>query len=126
MEDHKDELNSTGSSSEAENLSSEIDNTQETESSASTPSVSDDGEYHFVRPEQNLYEDAEFVPCGEDTEVPKYYVPSEKKPKDEKPKDKKAAPKSKKRFVKLACACLACALIGGAVGGVVSLSLIHI
>ena len=120
MEDHKDELNSTGSSSEAENLSSEIDNTQETDSTASTPTVSDDGEYHFVRPEQNLYEDAEFVPCGEDTEVPKYYVPSEKKPREEKPKDKKFAPKSKKRFAKLACACLACALIGGAVGGVVS------
>ena len=120
MEDHKDEINSGKNISEAENLSSETESAQETESNASAPSVSDDGEYHFVRPEQNLYEDAEFVPCGEDTEVPKYYVPSEKKPKEEKPKDKKAAPKSKKRFVKLACACLACALIGGAVGGVVS------
>lgn len=120
MEDHKDEINSGENISEAENLSSETESAQETESNASAPSVSDDGEYHFIRPEQNLYEDAEFVPCGEDTEVPKYYVPSEKKPKDEKPKDKKAAPKSKKRFVKLACACLACALIGGAVGGVVS------
>ena len=120
MEDRKDEINSGKNISEAENLSSETESAQETESNASAPSVSDDGEYHFIRPEQNLYEDAEFVPCGEDTEVPKYYVPSEKKPKDEKPKDKKAAPKSKKRFVKLACACLACALIGGAVGGVVS------
>ena len=117
MEDHKDEIYSGKNISEAENLSSETESAQKTESNASAPSVSDDGEYHFVRPEQNLYEDAEFVPCGEDTEVPKYYVPSEKKPKDEKPKDKKAAPKSKKRFVKLACACLACALI---------LSLIHI
>ena len=120
MEDHKDEINSGKNISEAENLSSETESAQETESNASAPSVSDDGEYHFIRPEQNLYEDAEFVPCGEDTEVPKYYVPSEKKPKEEKPKDKEAAPKSKKRFVKLACACLACALIGGAVGGVVS------
>ena len=120
MEDRKDEINSGKNISEAENLSSETESAQETESNASAPSVSDDGEYHFVRPEQNLYEDAEFVPCGEDTEVPKYYVPSEKKPKEEKPKDKKAAPKSKKCFVKLACACLACALIGGAVGGVVS------
>lgn len=120
MEDHKDEINSGKNISEGENLSSETESAQETESNASAPSVSDDGEYHFIRPEQNLYEDAEFVPCGEDTEVPKYYVPSEKKPKEEKPKDKKAAPKSKKRFVKLACACLACALIGGAVGGVVS------
>ena len=120
MEDHKDEINSGKNISEAENPSSETESAQKTESNASAPSVSGDGEYHFVRPEQNLYEDAEFVPCGEDTEVPKYYVPSEKKPKDEKPKDKKAAPKSKKRFVKLACACLACALIGGAVGGVVS------
>ena len=120
MEDRKDEINSGKNISEAENPSSETESAQETESNASAPSVSDDGEYHFIRPEQNLYEDAEFVPCGEDTEVPKYYVPSEKKPKEEKPKDKKAAPKSKKRFVKLACACLACALIGGAVGGVVS------
>ena len=120
MEDRKDEINSGKNISEAEKLNSETESAQETESNASAPSVSDDGEYHFVRPEQNLYEDAEFVPCGEATEIPKYYVPSEKKPKDEKPKDKKAAPKSKKRFVKLACACLACALIGGAVGGVVS------
>lgn len=120
MEDRKDEINSGKNISEAENLSSETESAQETESNASAPSVSNDGEYHFVRPEQNLYEDAEFVPCGEATEIPKYYVPSEKKPKEEKPKDKKAAPKSKKCFVKLACACLACALIGGAVGGVVS------
>ena len=120
MEDRKDEINSGKNISEAENLSSETESAQETESNASAPSVSDDGEYHFVRPEQNLYEDAEFVPCGEATEIPKYYVPSEKKPKEEKPKDRKAAPKSKKCFVKLACACLACALIGGAVGGVVS------
>ena len=120
MEDRKDEINSSESISEDEKLNSETESTQGTESNASAPSVSDDGEYHFVRPEQNLYEDAEFVPCGEATEIPKYYVPSEKKPKEEKPKDKKAAPKSKKCFVKLACACLACALIGGAVGGVVS------
>ena len=120
MEDRKDEINSSESISEAEKLNSETESTQGTESNASAPSVSNDGEYHFVRPEQNLYEDAEFVPCGEATEIPKYYVPSEKKPKEEKPKDKKAAPKSKKCFVKLACACLACALIGGAVGGVVS------
>ena len=122
MEDRKDELNSTENSSEAENetVSSEIESTPEAESSAPAPSVSDDGEYHFVRPEQNLYEDAEFVPCEEATEIPKYYVPSERKPREEKPKDKKTSPKAKKRFVKLACACLACALIGGAVGGVVS------
>ena len=120
MEDRKDEINSGKNISEAEKLNSETESAQETESNVSAPSVSDDGEYHFVRPEQNLYEDAEFVPCGEATEIPKYYVPSEKKPKEEKPKDKKAAPKSKKCFVKLACACLACALIGGAVGGVVS------
>ena len=39
-----------------------------------------DGEYHFVRPEQRLYEDAEFVPQDEATEVPHYYAPEEKKP----------------------------------------------
>ena len=37
-----------------------------------------DGEYHFIRPEQRLYEDAEFVPQDEATEVPNYYAPEEK------------------------------------------------
>ena len=120
MEDRKDELNSTENASEAEITSTDIESAPEVEANASSPSVSDNGEYHFVRPERNLYEDAEFVPCGEDTEVPKYYVPSEKKPKEEKPKDRKTSPKAKKRFVKLVCACLVCALLGGAVGGVVS------
>ncbi len=109
MEDRNDEIKNT-----------DIENNPETEDNSSAPSFSDNGEYHFVKPEQNLYEDAEFVPCGEDTEVPKYYVPAEKKPKEEKPRDKTVISKAKKRFIKYVCACLVCALIGGAVGGVVS------
>ena len=112
MEDRNDEIKNTDFENNESN--------HEAEENASTPIFSDDGEYHFVRPEQNLYEDAEFVPCGEDTEVPKYYVPSEKKSKDEIPKAKKATSNSKKRFVKFACACLCCALLGGAVGGAVT------
>ena len=109
MEDNNDEIKS-----------SESEDAPEVENNASTPSISDNGEYHFVKPAQNLYEDAGYTSCEEETTVPKYYVPSEKKPKEEKPKDKKAFPKAKKRFVKLMCACLVCALLGGAAGGVVS------
>ncbi len=66
------------------------------------------GEYHFVRPEQKLYEDAGFVPCDEDTDIPKRYVPTAKKVKDL---------DGGKGFFKLTCLCLACALIGGLIGG---------
>ncbi len=79
------------------------------------PQNSEDGEYHFVRPEKNLYEDAKFVPCSEDTDVPNYYVPTEKKPKEKKNKCEKKA-----KFYKIAGLCLACALIGGIAGGFIS------
>ena len=52
------------------------------ENTAGHPEI--DGEYHFVRPEKKLYEDAEFVPQDETDEIPQYYVPSEKKPQAEK------------------------------------------
>lgn len=75
-----------------------------------------DGEYHFVRPEKKLYEDAEFVPQDETDEIPRYYVPSEKKPKEKKTEAHNG------RLLKLICICLACALVGGLVGGFVSWS----
>ena len=84
------------------------------ENTAGHPEI--DGEYHFVRPEKKLYEDAEFVPQDETDEIPQYYVPSEKKPKE-----KKSAARNG-RILKLICVCLVCALVGGLVGGFVSWS----
>lgn len=68
-----------------------------------------DGEYRFVRPESRLYEDAEFVPQSESTEIPKYYVPNEKKPREKKPKGKHIG-------LKVVSLCLVCTLLGGAAG----------
>ncbi len=73
-----------------------------------------DGEYHFARPEQRLYEDAEFVPQDEATEVPNYYAPEEKKPRE------KSGEAQRSGTLKIACMCLVCALVGGLVGGFVS------
>ena len=73
-----------------------------------------DGEYHFIRPEQRLYEDAEFVPQDEATEVPNYYAPEEKKPRE------KSGEAHRSGTLKLACMCLVCALVGGLVGGFIS------
>ena len=84
------------------------------ENNAGHPEI--DGEYHFVRPEKKLYEDAEFVPQDETDEIPRYYVPSEKKPKEKKAEARNG------RILKLICVCLVCALVGGLVGGFVSWS----
>lgn len=73
-----------------------------------------DGEYHFIRPEQRLYEDAEFVPQDEATEVPNYYAPEEKKPRE------RSGEAHRSGTLKLACMCLVCALVGGLVGGFIS------
>lgn len=73
-----------------------------------------DGEYHFIRPEQRLYEDAEFVPQDEATEVPNYYAPEEKKPRE------RSGETHRSGTLKLACMCLVCALVGGLVGGFIS------
>ncbi len=75
-----------------------------------------DGEYHFVKPEQRLYEDAEFVPQDETTEFPNYYVPEEKKPRE------KASDINHGKVFKSVCMCLVCALVGGIVGGFVAWS----
>ena len=72
-----------------------------------------DGEYHFVRPEQRLYEDAEFVPQDEATEVPHYYAPEEKKPRE------RSGEAQRSGTLRIACLCLVCALVGGLVGGFV-------
>lgn len=74
-----------------------------------------EGEYHYVRPESRLYEDAGFVPQNETTEVPRYYVPAEKKPKE-----KKEHSGIDKKLLKVACLCLVCALLGGLFGGVIA------
>lgn len=74
------------------------------------------GEYHYVRPESRLYEDAGFVPQNETTEMPRYYVPAEKKPKEKKERLKSIDSK----FLKVACLCLVCSLLGGLFGGVIA------
>lgn len=81
---------------------------------ASSDDTGIDGEYHFVRPEQRLYEDAEFVPQDEATEVPNYYAPEEKKPRE------KAGSAHRSGTLKTACLCLVCALVGGLAGGFIS------
>ena len=70
-----------------------------------------DGEYHFIRPEGNLYEDAGFTPFSEEPEVPEYYVPEEKA--EVKPKKKRSGG----GFVKTVALCLVCAILGGLGGG---------
>lgn len=81
---------------------------------ASSDDTGIDGEYHFVRPEQRLYEDAEFVPQDEATEVPNYYAPEEKKPRE------KSGSAHRSGTLKTACLCLVCALVGGLAGGFIS------
>lgn len=75
-----------------------------------------EGEYHYARPESRLYEDAGYVPQNETTEMPRYYVPAEKKPKEKKERTKSIDSK----FLKVACLCLVCALLGGLFGGVIA------
>ena len=82
----------------------------------STNTTMQDGEYHYVKPESRLYEDAGFVPQNEATEMPRYYVPAEKKPKEKKERTKSIDSK----FLKVACLCLVCALLGGLFGGVIA------
>ncbi len=67
-----------------------------------------------MRPEQRLYEDAEFVPQDEATEVPNYYAPEEKKPRE------KSGSAHRSSTLKTACLCLVCALVGGLAGGFIS------
>lgn len=75
-----------------------------------------EGEYHYAKPESRLYEDAGFVPQNETTEMPRYYVPAEKKPREKKERTKRIDAK----LLKVACLCLACALLGGLLGGVIA------
>ena len=77
---------------------------------------SPDGEYHFVRPEQRLYEDAEFVPQNESLHFKDRYAPEERKPRD------RAEDKARSSAVKTVCLCLACAIIGGLAGGYMALA----
>ena len=114
VEAHMDEEN-------RENLNS-VQSTDETiiEADAKEETVTDvaaqNGEYHYVRPESRLYEDAGYVPESEDTEMPRYYVPAEKKPKEK----KAHTDGGDRKYLKIACLCLACALLGGLFGGIIA------
>lgn len=94
-----------------------MDDNRDNRTDDSSDGIGVDGEYHFTRPEQRLYEDAEYVSQDETTEVPRYYAPDEKKP-DEKPI--KPAGSNNNYILKTACACLVCAIVGGLVGGYLS------
>lgn len=89
---------------------------QSTEETAVEETTVQEGEYHYVRPESRLYEDAGYVPQNETAEMPRYYVPAEKKPKEKKESTKSIDSK----FLKVACLCLVCALLGGLFGGVIA------
>ena len=91
-----------------------MDDSRDKRTDNSSDDAGIDGEYHFVRPEQRLYEDAEFVPQDEATEVPNYYAPEEKKPRE------RSSEAHRSSTLKIACMCLVCALVGGLVGGFVS------
>lgn len=78
-----------------------------------------EGEYHYAKPESRLYEDAGFVPQNETTEMPRYYVPAEKKPREKKERTKRIDAK----LLKVACLCLVCALLGGLLGGVIAFNM---
>ena len=91
-----------------------MDDNRDKRTHASSDDTGIDGEYHFVRPEQRLYEDAEFVPQDEATEVPNYYAPEEKKPRE------KSGSAHRSGTLKTACLCLVCALVGGLAGGFIS------
>ena len=91
-----------------------MDDNRDKRTRASSDDTGIDGEYHFVRPEQRLYEDAEFVPQDEATEVPHYYAPEEKKPRE------KSGSAHRSGTLKTACLCLVCALVGGLAGGFIS------
>lgn len=91
-----------------------MDDNRDKRTHASSDYTGIDGEYHFVRPEQRLYEDAEFVPQDEATEVPNYYAPEEKKPRE------KSGSAHRSGTLKTACLCLVCALVGGLAGGFIS------
>lgn len=91
-----------------------MDDNRDKRTHTSSDDTGIDGEYHFVRPEQRLYEDAEFVPQDEATEVPNYYAPEEKKPRE------KAGSAHRSGTLKTACLCLVCALVGGLAGGFIS------
>ena len=89
---------------------------QSTEETVVEETTVQEGEYHYVRPESRLYEDAGYVPQNETAEMPRYYVPAEKKPKEKKEHTKSIDSK----FLKVACLCLVCALLGGIFGGVIA------
>lgn len=85
-----------------------------------TGSSSQDGSYHYVRPESRevLYRDAGVESTEDAAHLPRYYSPP-------RPNQKKAAREDNGKqepghsgfFVRAACMCMACALLGGILGG---------
>lgn len=113
---HEEEIDSETQLFENDKASaSPNDVIQNSETSPTTDSTEDRNEYHFDKPElDKLYKDAQFVPEGESTEPPRYYVPPEKKYNT-----KKRNSSSKGFGWKLVCLCLICAILGGVAGGAI-------
>lgn len=103
---------------QAEDISKEKDlNLNDDHNDSEVEISAEESEYHFDKPElDNLYKDAQYVPEGESTEPPQYYIPPAKKNNTE----KKSHNRSSRSFGwKLVCLCLICAILGGVAGGAI-------
>lgn len=78
------------------------------------------GEYHYKNGyTQRIYADAHYVPAGENTVPPRYYVPPEKQERAVKPR-RQRKPGRASATARAACLCLVCALLGGFIGASVT------
>lgn len=76
------------------------------------------GEYHYKNGyTQRIYADAHYVPAGENTVPPRYYMPPEKQERT--PKARKPRTGSGLKIVKAICMCLVCTLLGGIAGAAI-------
>ena len=75
------------------------------------------GEYHYVRPEGQIYSDAHYVPQGESPDPPRYYAPPER---PEKPQRRAKRSASGGRVLAAAAICAVCLLAGAIAGAAVS------
>ncbi len=72
------------------------------------------GEYHYVRPEGQVYSDAHYVPQGESPDPPRYYAPPERTP------HRTRKQRSSDRAARAAVLCAVCLAVGVAVGAYVT------
>ena len=75
------------------------------------------GEYHYVRPEGQIYSDAHYVPQGESPDPPRYYAPPERQEKSPRRTKKKTGGG---HAAVIAVLCAVCLLTGAFAGAVIS------